>query len=454
MASTNYNPMSGAPDYRSDAGVTPDDMMYLSQKRTLLSMGGTILDDIYYSAMNTTVALSEVTYNTGRLAVSLSQTQFGSQSQVLIPNSSLLAQCYLHLELPPLVADQAICRGWGYALIDQISFLFGSSNVSQIAMNGQSLWQTIAGQCETEEKRSEMFHLGGEESFGPNPFVAGPPLTADLLIPLPWSAANGLHAKLPFDTGLLSNPITIQITFKAAAAVYGGTGAKPAGFTKATMYMRQGDLANKSQSMKSMMMRRPDLMYAYPFIHKQTFTPSTFNGSTDSSAPCTVPLLAFINADLIGMTVGVIRSDRLAPSGNLTPMPFGYDGGLSNITLDFNGLQMLNAPGRSHKLYGIDSQVGCSKFLNSVVLGTTNATPFQSGGEDTYTLYIDFSRVRALSFEGQYANVWRIGNNTLTLRFNTSAGTPQAPVSYTLFATYFYNAVAEISNGETRIYMD
>jgi hypothetical protein len=452
MASTNYNPMSGSPDYRPDAGVTPDDMMYLSQKRTLLSMGGTILDDIYYSAMNTTVALSEVTYNTGRLAVSLSQTQFGSQSQVLIPNSSLLAQCYLHLELPQLLANQYICRGWGYAMIDQISFLFGSSNVSQISMNGQSLWQTIAGQCETEEKRSEMFHLGGEELgtvVNTVPNRPAGPMFADLLIPLPWSAANGLHAKLPFDTALLSNPITIQITFKSGAAVYGGTTVgRPTQFSNATMLMRQGDLANKSQSMKSMMMRRPELMYAYPFIHKQTFTPSSIVAS--STVDVVVPLLAFINADLLGMSIGVVNNGSLTPGGNSTPSPFNYVD-LTDVRLEFNGLLMFNAPGRAYKLWGIDSQVGASKLLNSVVAAGAS-DPVASSPVDSYTLYIDFARIRSLSFEGQYANVWRIGNNTLTLRFKTPAAIDGN--TCTLFATYFYNGVAEVSNGETRIYFD
>lgn len=440
----NYNPLSGAPDYRSDAGVTPNDMMYLSQKRTLLAMGGTILDDIYYSAINTTVQLSEVTYNTGRLKISLSNALFGGQAQVLIPNSSLLSQCFLHLELPDVAeTNQAICRGWGYAAIEQVSFLFGSSNVSQIAISGQSLWQSIAGQCETEEKRSEMLHLGGEEVIAPT----GAPLQADLLIPLPWSAANGLNAKLPFDTSLLSNPITIQISFRPASAIYGGTAARPTGFSPATMIMRQGDLANKDQSMRTMMMRRPELMYAYPFIHKQQYTQAPFTGSTDVANPNNIPLLAFINADLVGMTIGIVRASRYSPTASSTPSPFAYDN-LSNIQLSFNGLIMYDAPGRAYKLYGIDSQVGAPKVLNSVV-NAGNTTPFTSGPVDTYTLYIDFSRIRSLAFEGKYANVWRIGNNTLTLRFNT-----ETTEQYNIFATYFYNGVAEISNGETRVYFD
>lgn len=439
----NLNPMSGQPDLRPSEGLSSDDMMYLSEKRTLLAMGGTILDDVYYSALNTTVSLSEVTFNQGRLAVSLSQTQFGSQSQVLIPNSSLLSTVSLHLELPDVQANETLCRGWGYASIANISYLFGSSNVSQISMSGQSLWQTIAGQCETEEKRSELLRLGGDETIA----TGGGIQYADIILPLPWSSANGLNAKLPFDTGILSNPITIQLTFNQNTSVYGGSAAHPTAFSKATTYFRQGDLANKSQSLRSMMMRRPELMYAYPFIHHQSYTPSAFTGVATGSK-VSIPLLSFINADLVGMTVGVIPTSRLSSSGtNNSPSPFAYDN-ISNVTLSFNGLIMYEAPGRSYKLYGIDSQVGSSKVLNSVIAAGA-VGPFTSAPVDTYTLYIDFARIRSLSYEGRYANVWRIGNNTLTLEFNT-----ETTNQYTLFSTYHYNGVAEVSNGETRIYFD
>ena len=445
MSNMNLNPMSGQPDLRPSDGITSDDMMYLSEKRTLLSMGGTILDDIYYSALNTTVSLSEVTYNQSRLTISLSQSQFGAQSQALVPNSSLLSTTYLHLELPDVQVNETLCRGWGYAAIDNISYLFGSSNVSQLTLSGQSLWQSIAGQTETEEKRSEIFRLGGDEVVAPG----GGFQTADIILALPWSSANGLHAKLPFDTGLLSNPITIQITFKPNTSIYGGTATHPSQFSAASMSFRQGDLANKSQSMRAIMMRRPSLMYAYPFIHKQSFSTSNFSGVTSGGGnQVTIPLLGFINADLVGMTVGIIQTSRLTSAGtNNSPSPFAYDN-ISNISLDFNGLLMYQAPGKSNRLYSIDSQVGNSKLLNSIIAAGTTS-PFTSAPADTYTLYVDFARIRSLSYEGRYANVWRVGNNSLSLRFNTETSN-----TYALFASYHYNGVAEISNGETRVYFD
>ncbi len=236
------------------------DLIYLSQKQTLLSNPGTKLDSIYYSSVNTTVDLAEVTYNIGRLTISLSNLNFGSQSQLVIPNSSLLEEVYIHFDLPAIIADQTIVRGWGYACIDEISFLFGSSNVSQIRLSGQSLWQTIMLQCETEEKRSEMWRLGGEVQIAPTVGT----IEADILLALPWSSASGLYCKKPIDTDLLKNPITINIKFNNARSIYGGIAAPPTTFNQAVAIFKQGNLTNKDQSLGNELMRNPELMYAYP----------------------------------------------------------------------------------------------------------------------------------------------------------------------------------------------
>ncbi|MCK4831050.1 hypothetical protein KA005_85860, partial [bacterium] len=139
----------------------------MSNKRTILSAPGSKLSSLYYNVMNSTVDSVEITYNTGRYANSLSTPFFGAQSQVILANSSFVGTVYLHLELPNLFAGQTLSRGWGYGCINQLSFLFGSSNVSSLQINGQTLWHTIALQCPTEELRSELFRLAGEEILTP-----------------------------------------------------------------------------------------------------------------------------------------------------------------------------------------------------------------------------------------------------------------------------------------------
>lgn len=418
------------------------DLMYLSNKRVLLSNPGTKLNSIYYSAVNTVVDSSEVTYNTGRLSVSLSQTNFGSQSQIIVPNSSLLSEVYLHLELPAIVGNQTLCRGWALGAIDNISYLFGSSNVSQISISGQTIFQILMCECQSEEKRTEMFKLAGEEQLLP---TTGR-VTADIILPLPWSSACAKYCKLPFDTNLLSNPITINITFKASNSIYGGVGVRPAGFNVATMLFRQGDLTNKDQSLKYELMKNPQLMYSYPFVHKQSYTVN-FTGQPVGAGIVSLPLLAFINADLLGISFGVVRDTDLLPQNNNTPNPFNYED-IRNLRVTYNGLTMLDAPERAWKLMNMQSIEGSSKLQGSVV-SPGGVGPFSSDPKDTYPIYINFARIRAVCFDREYQNVWRIANNVLTLDFNTLTTD-----NYRFFATYYYNGVSEIQNGETRVYFD
>lgn len=420
------------------------DLIYLANKRTALSNPGTKMDDIYYSQINSTVEMSECTYNMGRFTTSLSQLTFGSTSQVIIPNSSLVNGVYIFLEAPPVIVNQTLPLGWGYAMIQSVSYLFGSSNVSQIDLRQHTLFQTIMLECESAEKRSELLHLGGEQITAPTTYNP----QAIVFIPLPFSSVCGLRSKLPFDTSILDNPIILQISLSRADQVYGGSGVFPTALLRATCLLRQGDLSNKDQSLRPILQNNPALMYAYPFIHRQLFTPSIFTGSTDPSAPITLTMQSFINADLVGITLGVVLTNKTSNIGGATcPNPFAYDR-ISNILLTFNGLVMFSSPGEMYRLTNVLSIPGSGSFHQSVITDSAVA-PFASTPYDAYVIFIDFSRIRAACFDGHYQNVWRIGNNTLVLQFNT-----QSTGQYNLFATYHYNGVAEIQNGQTRIYFD
>lgn len=424
------------------------DMAFLRDKRALLATPGIKLDDVYYSALNTTVELAEVTYNFGRFTQSLSNSQFGGQSQIVIPNSSLVSTVFLYLQLPALAANQTVPRGWGYGALSAINYLLGSSNVSLVQLTGQNVLQVIMAQCDTDSKRSDLLRYGGEETFGP---TAGP-IECCLLLPFPWSTAGGEYPKRPYDSRLLENPITLQIGFNLAGQIYGGTGARPTGFLQARILIKQGDFAQPSQSLATTLRMNPQMHYCYPFTYQQTG--QIYNFSASSGNNISANLLGFINGDLVGMTIGIIAQNDIQPQSNNTPNPFNYQT-LQDITLTFNGQVMYFAPGQvCMRLFASDGELTSGKFSNSIV-SAGSAAPFSSVPADTYILYFDFSRVRSASYEDHYPNVWRIGTNTLVLNFSL----PNAPVApatanYSLYATYYYNGCFLTQNGISRAYFD
>lgn len=421
--------------------------LQLSDKRVILSNPGTMFNDIYYSRLNTIQSLSEVTYNTGRYNQSLTSLQFGGTSTIIVPNGSLLSSFYLHLEITPSVSDPNVTlpRGWGIAALRQVSYLMGSSNVPNISLDKHSIFQVLMGQCETAEKRSEMFHLAGEEVIG---LTAGVTIYADLIIPLPWSTAVGQKQKLPLPTDLLSNPITVQIGFDSGNAFLGGSGVnKPLAFSVGTAIMRQGDMLNRDAGLRPVMYRDPSLIYGYPFIHFQS---NQFPIQITNTSQNVVTLTGFINADLLGISFGVLKDTDAISTASQSVRPFNYQE-LANVEVLFNGLIMHFSPGRSYKLTNMNSLDGASYVENSS-LNNAIVAPFLSSPINTYIMWIDFSRLKCEQFTDHYDNVWRVPNNTITLKFACPAGALVDRA--TVQTTFFYSGIANIRQGETTIFFD
>ncbi len=434
----------------ADQKATSNELAFLSQKRVLLSNPGVKLNQLYYSFLTSQVDLVENTWNLGRFTQSLTAPNYSSNSQNIIPAQSFIAETYLYVRLADLGANNiALCRGWLWALIDELSYLFGSANVSQLSIDGKTNFMTMFEQAETKEKRDLMMTQGGQSRIftGVFPFDVAGPNEAMIQLALPWSSASGLFNKRPFDTSLLRNPITISIKFNPARAILGGVGL--AGnipiIEEARLILRQGNLSNKDQSLRMRMLRDPSLLYSYPFIHHETHRVSALPIGTSH----TMNLLGFINADLLSISIGFIRDAFVEPVGSDMPQPFQFEN-IKNPVLKFNGLTMYDAPSDFWKLVSVHSEIGQDSFGNNEIGGDgSGPSPFTQTAVEGFILTMDFSRIRALSYEGFYQNVWRIGTNTLTLSFDTDLTLILVP-----FISYYYNGLAEIQNGETRIFFD
>ncbi len=422
----------------------------LVTKRTILSNPGTKLDyGLYYNSINTLVAASQVTFTQGRYKQSLSSPQFGAQSTIIIPNGSFVSTITLHLEMPALLPNMVLNRGWGFAAIQSISFLMGSSNVPQITIQGQTIYQLMMAQCEGVLKRSEMLALGGQETFGP-----AAAQYCDLIIPLPFSVFAGKDSPFPYDTNLLQNPITINIQLAPLTSFCSGVGVPSyaeRGFSKAEVSLKLGDMLNKDAGLRRRMQENPDLIYGYPFNHFQSYQ-AAFRSPMPGTSRVTINLLGFINADLLGIVIGVQQSIRqTAARTNDIINPLIYEE-VADVELKFNGLIMHSTTGQQHKLTGMNSVNDAIYLQNSEVNipAVAGTGPFTSTPRNIYPVYIDFAQVRSMNFFREYENVWRVPNNTLTLDIRTPGLAQDTPCI--LYATYVYNGILNTRGGETEIF--
>lgn len=424
----------------------------LSTKRAVLSTNGTSFNQLYYNTINSSVSLLECTFQYNQV-ISLPSLNFGSTSQINIPNDQFFDVMILHLVLPNVQQSETLARGWGAAILSNIAWTYGSSNSTQIMLQGDSIFQTIMSQTTDPLKRLELFQLMGQEQLAPAVPVLGadtPVNEAFVVVPLPNSTVCD---KLPIDTTMLQNNITIQIQFNSdPTCIYGGTASHPISFLKAEVILRQGKLSDQSKSARSAMIAVPTLEYNYPFIHTQNFVTPSFPGVRASDgAGVLLNLNTFLNADIVAIVMYVVADTDKKPVNGNTPNPYNMDP-ISNVLLQFAGQTIFQYPGQAYKLTNMlaGGDQSASYIPGSYVLpGNTN--PFQSVPVNQYMVYFDFSMWRSTCFHSHFDNTWRLTNQTLNLQFNTLYG---SNVSYRCYCSFFYNALITFKNGTSSVYID
>ena len=330
-----------------------------------------------------------------------------------------------------------------------ISYLYGSSNVSQVSLSGKSMLQSLIAQAGSREKMSEIYALGGQETQDSN----GEPVEAYVLLDLPWSKLNGAgtESKRPADTSLLGSVITVTINIEQARRWMSGSGfAAYAGgsFTQAECQLRQGNFTGASKvDLKRIMMVNPERILSYPFIYTQQGTSQQF--TADSGTPFIVNLQSLINADLIGITVGVIRNSDLDNGGSgANPInPANYVP-IRDVRLEHNGEVICEYPGLAYRFWNMNDCDGAAGSVNGSEITSGGASPYSSAPIEQHLIKFTFSRQDSFGFQNILYNCWRIANNSLGLRLTV----PDAsPTTYTLFSTYFYNGNLSIQSGNSFI---
>ena len=410
---------------------------YLTNKRAQLDGPGVLHNDLYYSVMNSTTSLIETTYMSSKNFQSLPSLQFNSSSTINIQNENFIGDVYVHLELPAIVADQTLCRGWGYSCIQEITYLMGASS-STFTIGGQALLAMLVSQANEQVAKNELIRLGGEEHLVP---TSGP-VTADVFLPLPWSSF--CCDRLPFPSDLLSSNIQVTVKFKSSASIYGGIGARPTAFNQAILSYREGVLSDKGLSLRYDLMANPELHYSYPFVYARQFE-RRFNGNVNGTS---IQLDGFLNGDLLGIAFYVVKESDVNPSASLHPKPLNADP-ITDVELLYNGNYMYRSFGQSWKLENMSPGKCPNYFHNSIVTSGSNTGPFNSVPVDTYINNIDFTRTRAACQPSNMFNSLRVANQVLDLRFRTSSDE-----QYILYAVYMYNGIIQCQAGVSEVFMD
>lgn len=190
----------------------------------------------------------------------------------------------------------------------------------------------------------------------------------------------------------------------------------------------------------------PSLQYSYPFTHIENFESDLFTGIIDGTGSCAIDLSRFANADLHTIIFYVVDEGYKLPAEGLAPQPYRCDA-VSNILCTLNSNVVHNL---SKQLYHLTNMLTGPlqgpAYTDYAVLESTQFTPNSYRCEP---VYLTFTKNLAINEDSHLNNTWRLTNNKLKLMFNTTTVSPR----YRLYASFYYNAVAQFKQGVSAIYI-
>ena len=221
-------------------------------------------DLYYYDGETSRKQCFPVTQNTKYVQQFANLT--GGSSVFTIPPNCGIQDIVIEMKMPNLAANTglALPRGWGYALIKQVSFRYGGS--SQYFLTGDQLLQAALIRQPSRQTASDLLSIGGS-------FLAGASLATDsnyanVVLTLPHATPSGVGKAHPFPTDLLTQQVQITCELNPIASVFsvnpgGGSSAPPTSLDSAQFVVQQVVFNNLGDALA----RRVDMStnaYAYP----------------------------------------------------------------------------------------------------------------------------------------------------------------------------------------------
>ena len=208
----------------------------------------------------------------------------GGSSVFTIPPNNGIQDVVLVMELPVSgvggfdAAGLGIPRGWGYALIKQVSFRYGGS--SQYFLSKHQLLQNALRKAPNSGSRDDLLSLGGNAAVG-GAAAGGDFTTAQrayvwLALPHTIPTADGKLPPLPSD--LLTQQVQITVELEPIASIFsaaaGSTGTPASTLSFAEFQVQQVILENQGDALaRRVDMTSHALSYPIEFTQQEVVIP-------------------------------------------------------------------------------------------------------------------------------------------------------------------------------------
>ena len=411
--------------------------------------------DLYYPDPQTAEKQCYRTSMNSKYVVGFNTLTAGVNVLTIPPNNGIgdvLVQ--LTITPPSTTTNVALAAGWGYALINRLSYRVGGS--SQYFLSGAQVLQNALRMCPDGTARDNMIQLGGPAIATSADWANSNNLTAYCWLSFPWSRPSAVSKPPPLPTDLLTQQVQVQLEIFNITSIAAVNGGSTTGLTlsEGKFVVGQVQLQNQGDALA----RRVD-MTTHSLSYPVEFTQQEFAINLGSAASG-----AAQQVSLTGFRSGEVKSIQmwLTVSNDTTGVVNNYNKWYApqEIVVTYAGDQYARYDLQSSKLWNL---------INGRLLPVASVSVNQTSGgnlvnQPSVTQWADLPFAQSYcpdSAHSMYISGKEITNGIVQVQFKL----PSAPDAFsgaaaggiiaggsisgnwTLHVSYVYNSVLVFSQG-------
>ena len=374
-----------------------------------------------------------------------------------IPPNNGIGDVLVQLTIAPPTTKTGIAleAGWGYALINRLSYRVGGS--SQYFLSGAQVLQNALRLCPDGTARDNIIQLGGPAIASVADWANPNNLVAYCWLSFPWSRPSAVSKPPPLPTDLLTQQVQIQLENFNITSIAANNAGSTAGLalSAGNFVVGQVQLGNQGDALA----RRVD-MTTHSLSYPVEFTQQEFGinlGSAASGASQQVSLTGFRSGEVkyIEMWLTASNDTSTVYNSNKWYAP-------NNIIMTYAGDQYARYDSGSSKLWNLINGRLLPTAALSVVQTAATGNNVTANPSSTSWVELPFAQsYTPESSHSMYISGKEITNGIVQVSFDLpyapdaySGATPGGIIAggsisgnWTLQVSYVYNSVLVFSQG-------
>lgn len=407
-----------------------------------MSRPGEVVDLYYYDSDTARKQAFPTTQNTKYVQQFANLT--GGSSVFTIPPTNGLQDIVVSMSFAGQAAAPtlALPRGWGYALIKQVSYRYGGS--SQYFLTGDQILQNALRAQTSRTSCDDLLTLGGNYATNTD-LVNGQ--SAAVVLCLPHNIPSGVGKAHPLPSDLLTQQVQITVELFPVGQVWTNQSgsALPAACTSlasASFQVQQVMLNNQNDALA----RRLDMSvnaYAFPaeFVQQKQIIPLQNTASSQS-----VVLTGFRSGEVKAIEIWLTRDVDTAGSSPASGLATGYNpfnwSAPASVVMTYAGDVYARYEGGTGALWNLLNGNKSPAFDNVALAGAAGAiTP-----SSVINQWVELPFAQALCDEDSHYTLVH-GKPITNGIVNLDIVTPSAQADWKLNVSYVYNTTLLFSAG-------